>query len=106
VFDAGTIAVGQTKPVTINGNVAKFSFIPENNGNYRIYSTGDEDTVGAIFNSNGNMITSNDDGSGHNFMINTDLTGGETYYIHTTLYGYENSGNFNLVVEEMYDDEP
>ena len=102
VFDAGTIAAGQTKPVTIDGNVARFTFTPENDGIYNIYSTGEEDTVGAIFDSE-DMITSDDDsaGAGNNFMLNIDLTGGETYYIHTTLYHYESSGSFDLVVDEM-----
>jgi len=46
------------------------------------------------------MIALGDEGveAENNFTLNIDLTGGETYYIHTTLYNYENSGSFNLEI--------
>ena len=55
-----------------------------------VFTTGATDTVGAIYNSVGTLITSNDDydisSLGFNFFLSTDLPAG-TYYISTRGYG-------------------
>ena len=67
-------------------------------GEYTIYTSGSLDTIGILYDSNGNQIAYSDDLYGNlNFSITEQLTYGETYYVKVTAYS-SNTGNFRIVV--------
>lgn len=80
---ASTIELGADVSAVINfiGDIDFFKFTPAVSGSYRIKSTGSTDTYGSFYVSDGALISSNDDGSDRNFLINANLDAGKTYYI-------------------------
>lgn len=85
------------KPLT-SGQMIYYSFVPEYSGEYTIYSQGNQDTYGYLYDSYGYKITSTAyGGDGSNFKIVYNLEAGETYYI-----GVKNrysSSEFTLSIE-------
>ena len=75
-----------------------FTASVSNAAEYSIYTTGSLDTVGYLYDSNGDYITENDDNNGVNFGITSELTYGATYYICVKAYG-SNTGDFSLRVD-------
>lgn len=73
-------------------------------GWYTVHTQGSLDTVGYLYDSYGNQIAYNDDGSnGLNFNFWAQLEYYETYYIRVKAYG-SNTGNFDIRVSYFSDD--
>ena len=66
-------------------------------GQYTIYTEGSLDTVGTLYDANGNTIASNDDSSGLNFRITAQLNYDQTYYIRVKAYGSK-TGSYCIAV--------
>ena len=72
--------------------------IDAGSGLYTIYTEGNIDTVGTLYDSNGNAIACDDDAGEHyNFSITARLNYGETYYIGVREYSGK-SGNFSIML--------
>ena len=98
--DALSIPAGAMATSSVRGRVLQyFSFQVNNAGSYRIYTTGDTDTVGQLLDSYCQVIADNDDGGeGLNFLIGRFLSPG-TYYVSVRGYGESASGEFDLHIE-------
>lgn len=76
----------------------RFTASASNAAEYTIYTSGSLDTMGYLYNSNGALIASNDDGGGNlNFSITEQLTYGATYYVKVKAYG-SNIGAYSVRV--------
>jgi hypothetical protein len=86
--------------ITSSSTVAIRYFRPTVSGVYEIYTLGNYDTIGSLYNNSTNaLIATNDDsGSSYNFLIRTNLSSTVTYRIVVTLYS--GTGNFNLYVRQ------
>lgn len=96
--------LGETKNVSISqaGTYEYFSFVPESDGKYWLYSTGDVDTYGLIYNENWERIARDDDGGfGNNFSLTYDLESGKTYYFGVKLFDSLQVGDFKVTLEEI-----
>lgn len=96
--------LGETKNVSISeaGTYEYFSFVPESDGKYRLYSTGDFDTYGYIYDESWNNISSDDDGGiGNNFSVIYDFKAGKTYYFCVKLFDSSIVGDFKVALEEI-----
>ena len=96
--------LGETKDVSISqaGTCKYFSFVPESDGKYRLYSTGDFDTYGYIYDESWNNISSDDDGGiGNNFSVIYDFKAGKTYYFCVKLFDSSIVGDFKVALEEI-----
>ena len=83
---------GTDVTVTENSPTSWFKFVPKESGLY-IFTSGESETIwdaddvsgdlfGALYDSNLNLITCDDDSAGDtNFQIISELTAGETYYL-------------------------
>ena len=82
-----------------------FKFTATRTGRYTIGSTGSKDTIGTLYDGNGNKIAENDDfapGGKINFRIVIDLAAGNTYYVKVRLHGNA-TGRYTLrVTERLY----
>ena len=84
--------------ITQRGQLVYFAFTPSESKTYTIYSTGNNDTYGYLYNASQTRITSDDDGgSGSNFSITYSMTAGTTYYIVARYYSSSNPGSFSVV---------
>ena len=82
------------------GDSDVFEFIPSTTGKYLFYTIGDLDTLGYLYDTEGEeALTSGDDEwlEGNNFALTQTLTAGQTYYIEVTAYG-TNTGSYTLLV--------
>ena len=78
------------------GAAVWYKFIPSTTDSYRIYTSGDLDTYGVLYDANGNCIDCDDDaGEDLNFKIIGALTAGQTYYIKVTAFGSK-TGRFTI----------
>ncbi len=74
-----------------------FRFTPEITDCYQIFSVGDCDTYGYLYDEDHNLIASNDDSDeSFNFSICMELVEGKTYYIGARMYGNV-SGAFQVM---------
>ena len=71
-------------------------------GKYTIYTQGALDTMGYLYDTNGNLIASNDDCNGLNFSITATLTYGATYYLKVKAWS-SNTGSYNVIVAASAD---
>jgi len=79
-----------------NDNVV-YKFVAPRDGMLTVYSESENDTYGILFDSDGGVITQNDDdGNGSNFMIKYNVTSGATYYIMAQGFGGASVGNMSL----------
>lgn len=100
---AGTIELSEDDTWSVTGitldendNVV-YKFVAPRDGMLTVYSEGGNDTYGILFDSDGGVITQNDDdGDDSNFMIKYNVTSGETYYIMAQGYGGASVGNMSL----------
>ena len=83
------------------------SFTPSTSGYYEIYTTGDDDTYGYLYDSDGNSLTYDDDsGDSTNSRLMYYFEAGDTYYAEFTFYGamygdYDgDSGTITVYVSE------
>lgn len=66
-----------------------YKFTPTKDGVYLFESKGNNDTYGELYDSTGELICENDDGSGNGqFKIERLLNAGKTYYLKAFGYGY------------------
>lgn len=66
---------------------------------YTIYTIGSLDTVGYLYDANGELLASNDDANGnYNFEITKQLARSTTYYVKVRAYG-NNTGSYKLRVD-------
>ena len=73
-------------------------------GWYLVHTQGELDTVGYLYDSNGNQLAySDDDGANLNFYFWVQLDYYETYYIRVRAYG-DNTGDFGVRVSYLADD--
>ena len=70
----------------------------------RIYATGDLDSVGRLFDSDGSILASNDDYDGYNFQIVETLPSG-IYYVSVQSYFNSEIGDYALHAEEVPPDD-
>ena len=100
-----TITAGSTAYVSIStANDAKyFKFVPTQTGEYKFWSSDNTaDTYGALLDSNGNSLISNDDGANNNnnFMFTYECTANTTYYVKAYMYS-SNTGSYTLHVAKV-----
>lgn len=62
-------------------DVDYFTFTATKNGEYEIYTEGNTDTVGTFYDTNQNLLATNDDDSNWNFKIKQNLVQGQVYYV-------------------------
>ena len=102
IEEALEIHTGETKLVSkaADGYVY-LKFVPEEDGEYAFYSGNTNmDTYGTLLNAEGNEMVSDDDNGGNSqFRIETELTGGTTYYVRARGYNNEEAGMFTVTAE-------
>jgi len=83
------------------GDIDYFRISVPRSGMIDIYSTGNTDTFGIIYNISGSQIASNDDGNstyGNNFHVNQWIQESGTYYIAVRHYSSSQVGGYQLQV--------
>lgn len=101
--DLGYIEAGKSGRIETSTDVDYFSVQVNEYGVLIVYTTGNFDTQGALQNSSGSTLTTNDDdGSGNNFEINYVVNSG-TYYIKVEGYGSD-TGSYTLYTIFFPDD--
>lgn len=100
VEDIPELSLDTPVGVVISGydDVANFKFIPETDGEYVFYSTGDSDTYAGL-EQNGELAHDNDSGEDNNFKISYYLCAGQTYYLNCYGFMTENA-NFDVAVSK------
>ena len=96
-----SIAVNSNVTVTLNGREEqKYTFVPLVSGNVTFTTTGDYDTLGILYDANGNVLKMDDDtgSDGINFQIVFNVTAGEVYTIAVRSYSSATSGTSTLYV--------
>lgn len=85
------------------GMRAYYPYTAKVNGKFKFYSTGSNDTVGELLDSNFKRLSYNDDSSSGNtnFSISYELKKGETYYISSYILNPSLVGSFDLVIEPV-----
>ncbi len=96
---AQMVALGETVYGSVVGTSPYFyRFDVAQSGRYRVFSSGDADTMGSLYNSDCAEITSDDDGgSDLNFRITRQLAAG-TYYVSVRGYDEETYGDYTLEI--------
>lgn len=111
-YTALTTALNNASPITLDNpmqtvisldhQLAAYSFTPTVSGTYYFYSTGSYDTYGHLYDSNRNQLTANDDyGSDRNFRISYALTAGQTYYLVGRMLSSSAPGTFSVTLERQ-----
>ncbi|MCD8125004.1 MAG: leucine-rich repeat protein [Lachnospiraceae bacterium] len=92
---------GATASITEAGAYVYFKITPEETGTYYIYSGGNLDTYGYLYDADGECLDEDDDGAenGNNFAITHRLTAGNTYYLGVRFYSSSTTGTFSLFME-------
>ena len=86
--------------IEYNGDWDYFWFTPSSSGNYTIYTTGNTDTMGYLYDSSYRQIAYNDDTAGsanRNFTITYNLVANQRYYVAVKAFG-SITGNYALNV--------
>ena len=95
--------VCNTYNVNINqkGMYAYFPYTPACSGTFKFYSSGNEDTYGAVFDSSMNRLKYNDDlsSSNYNFSLTCSLEKGKTYYLGTKMASNFTTGKYTVSLE-------
>ena len=75
-----------------------YKISPAEGGMYSFYSTGDHDTIAALYDSDISYLIDNDDNEGSNFGFNYTLEADKTYYLKLWLYSYnyDDDGKINV----------
>ena len=97
--NATPVATGPATQQLMSGGARQvFAFTVSVADTYQITTTGDLDTLGALYSSNCSTMAEDDDGgSNYNFLIQYDLTPGD-YYVSVRGYDQDQSGPFNLMI--------
>lgn len=98
VLGATELKLDTPAEVTLSYDSEKFKFIPETDGYYVFYSTGNADTYGCL-EKDGHIASDDDNGEGNNFKITAYLYAGQTYLLQASLsYCEFGSETFNVAV--------
>ncbi|MBR5201658.1 MAG: InlB B-repeat-containing protein [Clostridia bacterium] len=88
--------------ITNEGESAYYSFVPEKEGTYVVYSTSNADTSVNLYNSSGNLLASDDDsGDNFNFRLQYDMKSNETYYFEVK-YSGDTTGTIPFAFGKTY----
>ena len=96
-----SVQINSQTAVTLNGTIEqKFVFIPLASGNVTFTTTGSYDTLGILYDANGNILKQDDDtgSDGVNFQIVFNVTAGEVYTIAIRSYSSATNGTTTLHV--------
>ena len=93
--DNTVIEIGDSVSVSIEGTTLHYyDFVPLVSGDISVTTTGTVDTFGYLYDGDGTLLRSNDDGSdGTNFLIKYNVTAGEKYTIAFRGYGKASGGD-------------
>ena len=92
-----------TADVSVGGEMRYYSFTPSTSGKYVIYSTGSGDPMVTLYNSSGNMLSSDDeDGESNNFRLEYNLTSGTKYYFGVEFYSSSTTGSIPFKFGRVY----
>ena len=104
-----TIAAGETKTAVWPADVQtqyEYTFVPEEAGNYRIFSEGSADTYVTLYSSEGEVreqiSEDDDDGEGTNFSLKKYLEAGKTYVYVARPYGSGDGSSSLITLERCY----
>ena len=100
-----TLSLKSTNSAVIStgGEMKYFTFIPNVNDKYVIYSTGSDDTKVYLYNENGTELDSNDDGGeGKNFRLEYNLTAGKKYTFGVRYYNSSKTGTISFKFGNVY----
>ena len=88
------ITIGDSVSVSVEGTTLHYyDFVPLVSGDISVTTTGTVDTFGYLYDGDGTLLRSNDDGSdGGNFLIKYNVTAGEKYTIAFRGYGKASGG--------------
>ena len=98
------ISVNETKTVSIEkgGDRYYFKFTPSQDGTYCLYSEGEYDTYGYLYDEDMYELDSDDDGGeGNNFSITCYLEKDKTYYFACKMYDSNAIGSFDVTLEKI-----
>lgn len=92
--------IGDSVTVAIDGTALHYyDFVPLVSGDISVTTTGSVDTFGYLYDEDGTLLRSNDDGGDSgNFLIKYNVTAGEKYTIAFRGYGKESSGESVLAL--------
>jgi len=91
--DLGVISAKDLDSVDVPEYGIAYKFSVDASGSYKLWSSGETDTYGELYNANQELIIDGDDGStDNNFEIINNLEAGEVYYI--VLRGYSKELSF------------
>lgn len=96
-----SIAINSNVTVNLNGREEqRFTFVPLVSGNVTFTTTGSYDTLGILYDANGNVLKMDDDtgSDGINFQIVFNVTAGEVYTIAVRSYSSATTGTATLYV--------
>ena len=110
--NAPTISVGgnATVNITTSGDSTRFKFVPEKSGTYKFYSEAisgyDCDPKVQLFDNNGNLLDSDDDGGDayHQFALTYDFIAGEIYYFDAGCWSSD-TGRYLVCLEIVHAEE-
>lgn len=80
-----------------------FVFKAQKSGIYKLFTEGDTDTVGFLYDSNQKLLTQNDNAKNWNFEIQHNLVQGETYYI-AIKHAYAKTGEYTFYIKSPEDE--
>ena len=100
------IGSSTTGRIENGGDYDYFRIQMRSTGTITVYSSGNNDTYGSLYNASCQQITRNDDsGSGYNFRISRSVSSG-TYYVKVRLYNSRNTGSYRLHVDNSSPPDP
>ncbi|MGN0654058.1 MAG: leucine-rich repeat protein, partial [Oscillospiraceae bacterium] len=95
---------GETINVSIEKNeITYIKFVPTVTETYELTSVSSSDTYGYLYDSDKNLITSDDDsGNGYNFSLKYKMEAGKTYYYGVRFYNSSNEGSFDVRLDHVH----
>lgn len=97
VGSANVININSTATVLLSGTTEKvYKFIPLVSGNVSITTTGNIDTLGALYKGSTLLKMDDDSGVDSNFLIVYNVTAGEVYDIHVRGFSSSTNGSISL----------
>lgn len=100
--DVLSVAAGDNTVTIPAGKTVRLLWSAPYTGNFDIYTTGSNDTVGALYSLEGEKLAENDDYNGNrNFRLNRYFKANKKYYIDVRYYSNYLSGDVNLHIEEQ-----
>ena len=96
-------SVNTSMKIDIAGAPRYLYIVPSASGTYVFQSDGSYDTIGTLYDANGNQLSTNDDGGeNHNFSISYDLSANTGYYLKAALYsGTATSDSFSVRMDKV-----